>query len=205
MPEVLVAYATKSGSTAEVAEFVGAELRRSLGSVDVLPIESVEFVDRYDAVVVGAPMLGGWHTSARRFLSRHEAALSRMPVAYFVTALTLTLAPRPGVSRVVTFADPTLARPAKNPVRLSFKESHTSVAAYVDPILAQAPEVLPVGVGFFAGKLDYARLDPLTRLYVRLLFGTPAGDYRNWEAIRGWAKSLCPLLVPQTRVVAAVA
>ena len=50
-------------------------------------------------------------------------------------------------------------------------------------------------MGIFAGKLDYGRLDPLTRLYVRVLFGTPAGDYRNWEAVRARAASLAPLLL----------
>jgi menaquinone-dependent protoporphyrinogen IX oxidase len=88
------------------------------------------------------------------------------------------------------FADPSLAKPPKNAAKLSFKEAHTTTGSYLAPVLKAAPGLKPVSVGFLAGTLDYGRLDLLTRLYVRVLFGTPAGDYRNWEAIRAWAASL---------------
>jgi menaquinone-dependent protoporphyrinogen IX oxidase len=57
-------------------------------------------------------------------------------------------------------------------------------------VFAKAPLVKPISVAFFAGKLDYDRLDLFGRLFVRIIIGAKAGDRRNWKAIRTWAASL---------------
>lgn len=84
-PRVLVAYGSTEGSTAELADWVGTELRRAGLLADVLPATSVVGdVASYDAVVVGgAVYLRRWHHDARRFVRRHEAALRRVPVWLF--------------------------------------------------------------------------------------------------------------------------
>lgn len=41
----------------------------------------------------------------------------------------------------------------------------------------------------FAGKLDYAALGRLERMMVRAL-RAPEGDFRDWDAIRAWARSI---------------
>ena len=57
---VLVTYASRHGSTAEIADRVGQVLRVVLGmhvpdvQVDVVPIAKVRGVEGYDAVVVGS-------------------------------------------------------------------------------------------------------------------------------------------------------
>ena len=60
---VLVAYASNAGSTADVAKAVGEELARDGARVDVRSISELSGADvsGYDAVVVGAPMILGWH------------------------------------------------------------------------------------------------------------------------------------------------
>jgi menaquinone-dependent protoporphyrinogen oxidase len=85
MGTVLVAYATKHGSTREVAEFVAAMLRGCGDQVDVLPASRVRSpVAGRDLVVLGAPIYSGrWHRDAHRFLERHRAELLRVPVAVF--------------------------------------------------------------------------------------------------------------------------
>ena len=59
---------------------------------------------------------------------------------------------------------------------------------------ADAPQVKPVGVGFFGGKLDYGSLNIFHMLFVMLIIQARPGDFRNWEAIRAWAASLRPAL-----------
>src|SRR6266496_340908 len=79
---ILVAYATKHGSTQEVAEAIAATLREHALEVEVQPASEVRALDRYGAVLLGAPLYSGrWHGDANRFLKRHRTALSERPVA----------------------------------------------------------------------------------------------------------------------------
>jgi menaquinone-dependent protoporphyrinogen oxidase len=81
---VLVAYATRYGSTQEVAEAVASSLRERKLMVDFQPIRDVRTLAGYRAVVLGAPLyLGHWHADAGRFLSRRREALMERPVAIF--------------------------------------------------------------------------------------------------------------------------
>jgi menaquinone-dependent protoporphyrinogen oxidase len=83
---VLMAYATNYGSTQEVAEAVAETLRQSGLAVDLQPMREVRSLAGYGAVVLGAPLyMFRWHKHARRFLSRHQRALTGRPVAIFAT------------------------------------------------------------------------------------------------------------------------
>jgi len=81
---LLVAYASRSGTTAEVAQAIGRELRAVGCVVDVRAAREVDRVDDYDAVIVGAAVrYGAWLEEALAFLRRHCAALALRPVAFF--------------------------------------------------------------------------------------------------------------------------
>src|SRR5947209_28996 len=81
---VLVGYATRYGSTQEVAEAVAATLRACGLAVDLQPMRDVRTLAGYSAVVGGAPLIMfHWHKDARRFLARYRAALMERPVAVF--------------------------------------------------------------------------------------------------------------------------
>ena len=81
---ILVAYATKYGSTQEVAETIAAALREGGQTVDCQPAKEVRSLDGYGAVVLGAPLyMFRWHKDAKNFLSRHRQALTARPVAVF--------------------------------------------------------------------------------------------------------------------------
>ncbi len=190
MNKILVAYATLSGSTHEVAEVIGKALNQNSTSIEVRPIREVRDLGAYDAVVVGGPMIMGWHRDAVGFVQTHQRALSQKPVAFFVTALSLTRTAGTGVDGLHVYQDPVLAKPPKNPRKLSFKENYATVKNYLAPALKKAPQVKPVSVGFFAGKLDYGKLNLLNRLFVQFVIGAQPGDQRNWDGIRAWATEL---------------
>ena len=80
----LVAYATKLGSTAEIAQEIGRVLRGSGLDVDVSAAGSVRDLAGYDAVVLGSALYAAhWQREANRFIAHHLAALQARPVWLF--------------------------------------------------------------------------------------------------------------------------
>jgi menaquinone-dependent protoporphyrinogen oxidase len=162
---ILVVYATRYGSTQEVADKVAATLRESGLAVDVQPARQVRNLVGYRAVVVGAPFyVGRWLKDARRFLERHQAALAQMPVAIF----------------------------SLGPVRAD--EGMAEARAQLDTQLSKYPWLKPVAAEMFGGKYDPERLrfpdNLLAAPSASPLHGLPASDIRDWDAIRAWASSL---------------
>lgn len=190
MKRILVAYATMSGSTAEVAQSVGEEIAGEGVEVDVLPLEKVTDLTAYNAVVLGAPMIMGWHQSAINFLKKHRKALENKPLAIFAMALSLTSTGEMDTKGVPVCLDQILAKPPRNPQHPNFRESFTSITRYASPILHAAGATKPVSVAFFGGRLDFTRLRPLPMLFAMLVIQAQPGDRRNWQAIRTWAGSL---------------
>ena len=164
---VLVGYATRYGSTQEVAEAVAETLReRGLG-VDIQPMREVRTLEGYDAVVLGAALyMFRWHKDARRFLSRHRKALAQLPVAVF----------------------------ALGPVHDPYDEEEWQDSrAQLDKELAKFPWFAPVAKEVLGGKFDPEKL----RFPINLFAGSePASDIRDWEAIRAWASDLASKLGP---------
>ena len=162
---VLVGYATRYGSTQEVAEAVVATLRECGLEVDIQPMRKVRTLAGYSAVVLGAPLyMFRWHKDALRFLSRHREALEERPVAVFALG------------------------PTHDPY--DEKEWQDS-RAQLDKDLAKFPWFKPVAIELFGGKFDPALLRfPLNKLAGK----EPASDLRDWTAIRAWAADLKPIL-----------
>jgi menaquinone-dependent protoporphyrinogen oxidase len=81
---LLVAYATKHGSTQDVAEAIAQALRARGATVDVAPASSVTSVESYTGVVLGGALyMGRWHGDALKFLEEHRHELSSKPLAIF--------------------------------------------------------------------------------------------------------------------------
>jgi menaquinone-dependent protoporphyrinogen oxidase len=92
-PSILVVYATKHGSTREVADAVAARLRERGLDADCAPAADLQDPTLYSGVVVGGSLyMGRWHPDAVDFLRRHADALATMPVAVFALG-PLTLKP----------------------------------------------------------------------------------------------------------------
>ncbi|GGZ19494.1 flavodoxin domain-containing protein [Streptomyces poonensis] len=81
---VLVAYGTTNGSTAEIAETIAEVLRKDGLTARARPARSVPTAAAYDAVVVGGGLYAGrWHKDARRFVRYHRKALAERPLWLF--------------------------------------------------------------------------------------------------------------------------
>jgi len=158
---VLIAYASKYGSTGGVADAIGKELCSQGLSADVALIKNAKNIGSYQGVVIGSAIyMGKWMPEAADFVKKNREALSRVPVAYFLVCMTLS-------------------RPTE--------DKRAQVMSYMDPIIKEAPEIKPVGIGTFAGAMHY---DNLSWLYKKIMKskGSPEGDFRDWNAIRTWAR-----------------
>jgi menaquinone-dependent protoporphyrinogen oxidase len=109
---VLVAYGTTNGSTAEIAETIAEVLREDGLTVEALPAGSVPSAASYDAVVVGGGLYAGrWHKDARRFVRRHGKALAERPLWLFSSgpldpsASERDIPPVPGVKKAMARLD----------------------------------------------------------------------------------------------------
>lgn len=190
MKRVLVAHATFAGSTPEVAQAIAGVLDQEGFSAQVASLQEVSSLEGYDALILGAPMILGWHRRARGFLRRHRRALERIPFAVFVTAMSLTQTGDHELDRVPVHLDPKLPRPPARVGRLSLRERYATVANYGRPILKAARPARPVSLAFFAGRLDYGRLQWWAVVFAMVLVRAQAGDRRNWDDIRAWAQGV---------------
>ena len=158
---ILVGYATRYGSTQEVAEAIAATLREDGTAVDCRPLKEVKTLEGYTAVVVGAPLyMFHWHKDAKSFLSRHRQALMARPVAVF----------------------------AMGPLKDEAKDWQ-DVRAQLEKELAGFPWLAPVAAEVFGGKHDPAKLT-FPHSLIPALKQMPATDIRDWTAIRAWALGL---------------
>ncbi len=135
--KVLVAYASKMGGTAGIAEAIGDELRRCGHDVDVYDVAGVKSLDDYHSVILGSAIYARrWRRSAVRFLRQHAAELRRRQVWLF----------------------------------------------HSGPLGPDRDTVEPV-----------RRLEQATAkgwIAKRLATGDTAGDFRDWDRIRHWAREV---------------
>jgi menaquinone-dependent protoporphyrinogen oxidase len=72
--KILVAYASRRGSTSGVAEALGKTLSESSSEVDVYPIQDVQDLGAYQSVVLGSAIQDGkWLPEAIQFLKAHQS------------------------------------------------------------------------------------------------------------------------------------
>jgi len=152
-----VVFASKYGSTREVAEAIAEELGRA-HNVRVRDAAEVKGFDGADAVVLGSAIYAGhWLKPARTLLEERVDELVSRPTWLF---------------SVGPIGDP--PQPAD--------AGPEGISEAMDAVRARGHEV-------FAGKLDHAALSRIERLMVRAL-RAPEGDFRDWGAIRAWARSV---------------
>ena len=157
---VLVAYGSKRGSTREIAEAIGEELRASGCTAVVRAADSVLDLDGFGAVVLGGALyMGRWHPDARHFVRRHAAELRDRPVWLFSSG-PLDHSADDGEIKPVPFVAKRAAAIGAN--------GHRTFGGRL------APDVSGVIAGAIAKK--------------------SSGDYRDFDAIRAWARSIADVL-----------
>ena len=158
--KILVAYGTTGGSTGEIAEWIGAELRTAGFAVDVRSATDVTDVGGYDVVILGAAVyMSGWHKDTRRFAHRFADELVRRPVWLFssgpldASAEQTDLAPVPQ---------------AESAIHALRARGHIT----------------------FGGRLSDEAHGWLGLISRRMAHDGHGGDFRNPERVRAWARSV---------------
>jgi len=157
---ILVAYATRNGSTAEIAQAIGKELTNAGITVDVAEIKTVSTLAGYNAVVIGGPLyMGSVEGAVGKFVGNYCEQLLKLPVAAFVAGLA-----------------------PKNPDPGAVEAAMAALRKSLGP-------VTPVTSTLFAGKLDPAKVNFVMRKFLEMA-KIPAGDFRDWDAIATWTREL---------------
>ena len=165
--KILVAYATKYGATAGIAEKIGAVLREAGLQIEILSVDHVGDLTPYAAVVLGsAVFIGQWRKEAAAFLTTNENTLTQLPVWLFSSGPT-------GKGEPVD-----IMKGWRFPEKLQ-------------PI---ADRIRPRGIALFHGALDEGKLNFAEKLAVKMV-KAPFGDFRNWEAVTAWAKGIAAACV----------
>jgi menaquinone-dependent protoporphyrinogen oxidase len=163
--KVLVAYATKYGSTAEIAERIEETLIQAGLQVDVLPVKNVKDLEPYGAVVLGsAAYMFRWRSEAVSFLKKRKSLLSEMPVWLFS-------------SGPLGKGDPVELLKGKR-----YPES-------LQPVIEA---IQPEDVAEFHGVIDIKKLNFFEKIiFKKTEF---QGDFRDWDMITSWAKAIADSL-----------
>ena len=172
---VLVAYASRHGSTQGIAERIAESLRAAGLEAEARPVSEVKSVTEHDAFVIGsAAYMFHWLKEAKEFVTRHRAVLAERPVWLFSSGpLGTDLVDEDGrdifeATRPKEFAElQALLRP---------RGDHVFFGAW-DP---DAPAI---------GMAErFVRLMPASKTTL------PAGDFRDWAAIDAWAAEIAAAL-----------
>ncbi len=173
MNNILVAYASKYGATAEIAQKIGDVLREAGVPVTVLSVENVRDVSSYDAVVLGSAVyMGNWLKEAVTLLESSEKILATKPVWFFSSGPT-------GEGDPVDIMHGWHFPEAQQPI---------------------ADRIKPRDIAFFHGKIDLHNLHFAEKLMMKAV-RAKVGDFRNWESISTWAKEIAKQLQLRQDVV----
>lgn len=84
---ILVAYATKTNTTAEISEKIAQVIEEKGFEVDVKPIHEVANLTQYSGAIIGSPINGmNWLPEAKQFADSHRETLQKIPTALFYVA-----------------------------------------------------------------------------------------------------------------------
>jgi len=175
--KVLVAYASKYGSTRGIAEFIGEKLRQHGLEADALEVGAVREVADYDAFVVGSAVyMFHWLKEARRFVTKNSVLLANNPLWLFSSGPVGTQSKDAEGRDVLEASGP--------------KE--------LDDLRAL---VKPRDHRVFFGALDGSRLTGIMGFGYRMARRSksardemPEGDFRDWKEIESWAAGIAEAL-----------
>jgi menaquinone-dependent protoporphyrinogen oxidase len=163
---ILVTYASRTGSTAEIAQYIGKTLSDLGEKVDVISMNEVTDISKYDFVVAGSAIQAGkWLPEAADFIETNKIELNQKSFAVFLVCMTLAM---------------------------KKADSYRGfVSGWLDPV---RNIVKPKSEGLFKGSLDINKIPSLgdrIKFRISILFGVwKEGDHRDWQEIKDWATNL---------------
>jgi menaquinone-dependent protoporphyrinogen oxidase len=159
---VLIGYASRFGSTRDIANRIAGAVRTNGSDVDVRSVDEISDLDHYDAVVFGSGVYdGSWTAEATELMRRHAVVLARKPLWLF---------------SVGSFSDrhPIVGGLIKKEPKEISEFEHT---------------LQPRDYRVFAGVIDLDHWPAWGRLLFKAL-GGHAGDNRQWPDIDAWAEQI---------------
>lgn len=163
---VLVAYASKYGATAEIAEKIGEVLRPAGLSADVRPADQANDLSAYQAVVLGSAVyIGRWRKQAVNFLKTNEQMLTKKPVWLFSSGPT----------------------GEGDPLELL---KGWRIPGGLQPVVDR---IQPRDIAVFHGAVFPEKLNFIQRWMIKNV-KAPVGDFRDWDAITSWAQGIAAQL-----------
>lgn len=165
---ILIATASRHGSTREIGHWLASALSRELSrgdlraTVDVRDASDVDSIAEYDAAIIGSGVyMGRWLRDARRLIAREQVELRTLPVWLFSSG---------------PVDDSTGAQ--GQPKERKAREDKADWA---------------IEHRTFGGKLDRSQLSRFERAVVRLI-GASDGDSRSSAEVCRWAEDICRVL-----------
>lgn len=161
---ILVAYASKYGSTAEVAQAIGDVLAKKGAEVDIVPARRVKNILPYRLVVLGTAIrMSDPMKEALLFAEKFRADLKKVPTALFSVGLQM---------------------------KEDTPENREKTMEFLKPLRELLFESFSLGL--FGGLVEHRRFGIFLRFFAkREKTGILAeGDWRDWDAIRRWAENL---------------
>jgi menaquinone-dependent protoporphyrinogen oxidase len=169
--KVLVAYASRAGSTKGIAEFIGEKLRARGIQADVEGVDNVRTVAGYDAFVIGSALYQfHWLKEAKEFVSRNKSLLATKPVWIFSTG------------PIGTKAFDSKGRDLKE---VSGPKEIGELQSSLNPRDHQV----------FFGAFYRGNLKGAAALFARWVPKDGEGDFRNWSEIEAWAGVIAKALL----------
>jgi menaquinone-dependent protoporphyrinogen oxidase len=186
---VLVTYATRHGATRGIAERLASRLVHRGLSVALHPVTEAGDPSTFDAVVIGsAAYAGSWLKEAGDFVRAHRAVLAHKPVWLFSSGPVGTDPVDAKGRDVRVAAEPKEFRGFRDALRP--REMRVFFGAF-------DPDAPAIGAMERAGSWLFRKI-PAAREAL------PAGDFRDWADIDGWADHIAGELL-ETRVESGVA
>jgi menaquinone-dependent protoporphyrinogen oxidase len=164
---ILVAVASRHGSTADIAEAIGQELRSRGHRVDVRTVDDSPMVESHEAVIIGSAVyMDNWLAQARQFVEHNQLELTRVPVWLFS-------------SGPLEADDPEAAEP----VHLGELMQHTRARGH--RVFVGKLDKTRLGLIEKVILWNVNHLNP---------GAVVESDHRDWEAIRAWADEIATVL-----------
>jgi menaquinone-dependent protoporphyrinogen oxidase len=168
---ILVAYASKHGSTKGIAERIAERLAGAGLKAEALPVEAVGDVNAYDGAVLGSALyMFHWLGDARSFARRNRAALAGKPLWLFSSGPI-------GPDKVDKQGRD--VRDVSGPRELD--ELRRTLRPRDHRVFFGAWDIRSKPVGFWERM---AKIMPATKSSM------PDGDFRDWANIDAWADGI---------------